>query len=73
MTFATKCIKRIPWHYLFSSYKTLISSDSKTFFKTIVFLILPTGKKRRMCSKCKADALERRKINNIKLGFQKRT
>jgi len=40
---------------------------------TIVFLILPTGKKRRMCSKCKADALERRKINNIKLGFQKRT
>ena len=35
----------------------------------LVWLTLPTGRKRRMCENCKQAALDRRKIRNIKESF----
>jgi len=35
----------------------------------LVWLTLPTGRKRRMCENCKQAALDRSKIRNIKESF----
>jgi len=35
----------------------------------ITWLMLPTGKRRRMCESCKEAQLERRKVRKIKESF----
>ena len=35
----------------------------------ITWFMLPTGKRRRMCVKCKDAAIERRKVRKIKESF----